>query len=71
MAQAVQQLYPDAQVTIGPVVEDGFYYDFAYKPGFSEDDFAKIEQRMSELVKQNIPIERFSLNRRSSKRVNH
>ncbi len=67
MAQAVKQLYPDAQVTIGPVVENGFYYDFAYPPGFSEDDFGKIEQRMSELVKQDIPVERFVLNREQAK----
>ena len=46
MAQAVKQLFPDAQVTIGPVIEDGFYYDFAYSPGFSHDDLEKIEDRM-------------------------
>ena len=67
MAQAVKQLYPDAQVTIGPVVENGFYYDFAYQPGFSEEDFEKIEQRMVELVKQDIPIKRFVLDRNQAK----
>ncbi len=58
LAQAVKQLFPAAQVTIGPVIEDGFYYDFSYPPGFSEDDLAKIEKKMQELVKQNFPIER-------------
>ncbi len=69
MAQAVKQLYPDAQVTIGPVIENGFYYDFAYPPGFSEDDFEKIEQRMAELAKQDIPIERFVLDRGQAKEL--
>ena len=58
MAQAVKQLFPEAQVTIGPVIEDGFYYDFAYKDGFTPDDMLAIEKRMGELVKQNIPVER-------------
>ena len=50
LAQAVKQLYPAVQVTIGPVIADGFYYDFHYPDGFSEQDLEKIEQRMSELV---------------------
>ncbi len=58
LAQAVKQLFPDAQVTIGPVIEDGFYYDFAYKDGFTPEDLKAIEKKMTELVKQNIPIER-------------
>jgi len=58
LAQAVKQLFPEAQVTIGPVIEDGYYYDFAYKNGFSPDDMAVIEKKMAELVKQDIPIER-------------
>ena len=58
MAQAVKQLFPDAQVTIGPVIEDGFYYDFAHKDGFTPEDMVAIEKRMGELVKQNIPVER-------------
>ncbi|MEA3292569.1 MAG: threonine--tRNA ligase [Pseudomonadota bacterium] len=58
LAQAVKQLYPAAQVTIGPVIEHGFYYDFAYEPGFSEEDLAVIEQRMTELAKENFPVER-------------
>ncbi|TDY02715.1 threonine--tRNA ligase [Thiohalophilus thiocyanatoxydans] len=58
LAQAVKELFPDAQVTIGPVIEDGFYYDFAYENGFSESDLEKIEQKMAELAKQDIPVER-------------
>jgi len=58
LAQAVKQLYPDAQVTIGPVIEDGFYYDFAYKRGFAEDDLRAIEARMQELAKQDQPVSR-------------
>ncbi|MCZ2292465.1 MAG: TGS domain-containing protein, partial [Burkholderiales bacterium] len=47
LAYAVKELYPDAQVTIGPVVENGFYYDFAYKRPFTPEDLAAIEQRMT------------------------
>jgi len=63
LAQATQQLYPDAQVTIGPVIDKGFYYDFAYKDGFSEQDLAKIEKKMNAIVKQNLPIERIEMSR--------
>ena len=63
LAQATQQLYPDAQVTIGPVIDNGFYYDFAYKDGFSEQDLAKIEKKMNAIVKQNLPIERQEMKR--------
>lgn len=63
LAQAVQQLYPKAQVTIGPVIENGFYYDFAYEPGFSPDDLVAIEKRMKEIVKQDLPIERSVMSR--------
>ena len=62
-AQATQQLYPKAQVTIGPVIDNGFYYDFAYKDGFSEQDLAKIEKKMNAIVKQNLPIERMEMSR--------
>lgn len=58
LAQATQMLYPNAQVTIGPVIDDGFFYDFAYKEGFSKDDLVKIEKNMNKLVKQNLKIER-------------
>ncbi|MEX1082460.1 MAG: threonine--tRNA ligase [Halofilum sp. (in: g-proteobacteria)] len=58
MAQAVKQLYPEAQVTIGPVIEDGFYYDFAYERSFTPEDLEAIETRMAELAKADYPIER-------------
>ncbi|OPY79531.1 MAG: Threonine--tRNA ligase 2 [Syntrophorhabdus sp. PtaU1.Bin153] len=58
MAQAVKDLFPGVKVAIGPSIETGFYYDFDYEPGFTEDDFAKIEARMTELVKMDIPIVR-------------
>jgi len=58
LAQAVKSLFPDAQVTIGPVIDDGFYYDFAYKEGFTESDLAKIQKKMDELVKQNHVVTR-------------
>ena len=58
LAQAVKELYPEAQVTIGPVIEDGFYYDFAFKRGFTDEDLAKIEERMREIVKRNYPVSR-------------
>ena len=58
MAEAVQELFPDAQVTIGPAIEDGFYYDFARAAPFSLDDLARIEQRMKEIVDRDEPIRR-------------
>ena len=58
MAQAVQELYPGTQVTIGPAIEDGFYYDFAREEAFTPDDLKKIEQRMHEIVKRDLPIVR-------------
>jgi threonyl-tRNA synthetase len=58
LAQAVKQLYPEAQVTIGPVIEDGFYYDFAYQRAFTEDDLKAIESRMQELARQDQPVSR-------------
>lgn len=63
LAQATQQLYPKAQVTIGPVIDNGFFYDFAYKKGFSEDDLIKIEKNMNAIVKQNLPIQRLEMKR--------
>ncbi len=63
LAQAVKQLFPDAQVTIGPVIEDGFYYDFAYPRGFTPDDLEKIEARMKELAEKDIPVERSTMGR--------
>nr|WP_010131386.1 threonine--tRNA ligase [Microbulbifer agarilyticus] len=58
LAQAVKQLYPGAQVTIGPVIDDGFYYDFAYERQFTPEDLEKIEKRMEELAKEDIPVSR-------------
>jgi len=58
MAEAVQELFPGTQVTIGPSIEDGFYYDFARDEPFSLDDLAKIEQRMKEIVDRDEKIER-------------
>ena len=58
LAQAVKRLFPEAQVTIGPVIEDGFYYDFAYEPGFSEDDLAKIEACMQEIASEKLSVSR-------------
>lgn len=63
MAQAVKQLFPEAQVTIGPVIDDGFYYDFSYEEGFTPEDLTRIEKRMEELVKQDIPIHREEISR--------
>lgn len=58
MAQAVKELFPEAQVTIGPAIENGFYYDFSYTRAFTPEDLKAIEARMDELVKKNIPIVR-------------
>lgn len=58
MAQAVQDLFPEAKVAIGPSIENGFYYDFDYAPGFTEQDLTRIEGRMKELVKLDLPIVR-------------
>ncbi len=56
LAQAVKRLFPSAQVTIGPVIEDGFYYDFAFEAGFSEDDLEKIEQCMREIAAEKLDV---------------
>jgi threonyl-tRNA synthetase len=58
LAHAVKSLFPDAQVTIGPVIENGFYYDFAYKRPFTPEDLAAIEKRMAELAKRDLPVTR-------------
>jgi threonyl-tRNA synthetase len=58
MAQAVQELYPGTQVTIGPAIEDGFYYDFARDEAFTPEDLSKIEDRMHAIVKRDLPIRR-------------
>src|SRR5690348_11272982 len=58
LAQAVKELFPDAQVTIGPVIEDGFYYDFSYKRPFTTEDLAAIEAKMAELTKADQKVSR-------------
>ncbi len=58
LAYAVKELYPDAQVTIGPVIENGFFYDFSYKRPFTPDDLAAIEARMNELARKDEPVTR-------------
>jgi threonyl-tRNA synthetase len=63
MAQAVQELFPGAQVTIGPVIENGFYYDFAYKRPFTPEDLLAIEKKMAEIVKKDLKVERKTLSR--------
>ncbi len=63
LAQAVKELFPDAQVTIGPVIEDGFYYDFAYARAFTPEDLEAIERRMTELVAKDLPVSRTVLPR--------
>jgi threonyl-tRNA synthetase len=63
LAYAVKTLFPDAQVTIGPVIENGFYYDFAYKRPFTPEDLAAIEKKMSELAKKDFPVTREELPR--------
>ena len=63
MAQAVKELYPTAEVTIGPAIENGFYYDFKYERPFTPEDLTAIEARMHELAKKDIPVERFVMDR--------
>ncbi|MGE4352149.1 MAG: threonine--tRNA ligase [Bdellovibrionales bacterium] len=63
LAEAVQELFPGTQVTIGPSIENGFYYDFARDEPFSIDDFAKIEEKMREIIKRNEPIVRQVMSR--------
>ena len=63
LAQAVQSIYPDAQVTIGPVIDNGFYYDFAFKRPFTPEDLEKFEARMKELAAADLPIHRRTLPR--------
>jgi threonyl-tRNA synthetase len=63
LAQAVKELFPEAQVTIGPVIENGFYYDFAYKRGFTDEDVTAIEKRMKELAKKGETVERTVMTR--------
>ncbi len=63
LAQAVQDLFPKAQVTIGPVIEDGFYYDFAFERAFTPEDLEKIEARMAEIASEDLPVHREVMDR--------
>ncbi|MEA1888856.1 MAG: threonine--tRNA ligase [Pseudomonadota bacterium] len=69
MAQAVQELFPGTQVTIGPAIEDGFYYDFARDEAFTPADLNKIEQKMHEIVKRDLPIQREVMDRAEAIKV--
>ena len=63
MAQAIKRLYGDVKLTIGPAIENGFYYDFDTEKHFSEEDFEKIEEEMKKIINEDLPIERYSLSR--------
>ncbi|TQV77046.1 threonine--tRNA ligase [Aliikangiella marina] len=63
LAQATQAIFPKAQVTIGPVIDDGFYYDFAFSRPFTPDDLVAIEDKMAEIVKKDLPVERTTMER--------
>ncbi|MCI0481196.1 MAG: TGS domain-containing protein, partial [Candidatus Dadabacteria bacterium] len=63
MAEAVQSLFPEAKVTIGPVIENGFYYDFEYPRGFTPEDLEKIEEKMKEIAEQKKPLVRKKVSR--------
>ena len=66
LANAVKELFPEAQVTIGPVIDEGFYYDFSYKRPFTPDDLLVIEKKMAELAKKDLPIERSIMPRKEA-----
>jgi threonyl-tRNA synthetase len=69
MAQAVQDLYQGAKITIGPSIEDGFYYDFDYEKSFSPEDLEKIETRMREIIAQDLPFDRMEVSREEAMRI--
>jgi len=69
MAQAVKSLYPDVKITIGPTIEDGFYYDFDKKIPFVPEDLEKIEGKMKEIIKENLPIKRKKLTSEEAKKI--
>ena len=66
LAQAVKRLFPRAKIAIGPAIDEGFYYDFDVEKPFTDEDKAKIEEEMKKIIKENIPIERFSLPRKEA-----
>ena len=69
MAQAVKALFPSVQMTIGPVIEDGFFYDFAFERSFTPDDLQAIEKKMQQLASENIPIVRHAMSRNAAVKV--
>jgi threonyl-tRNA synthetase len=69
MAEAVQDLFPEVKVTIGPVIEDGFYYDFDFSSGFTPEDLEKIEAKMREIIKENKPLVRKNVSREDAIRT--
>ncbi|MBR2614500.1 MAG: threonine--tRNA ligase [Clostridia bacterium] len=66
LAQAVKNIYPTCKLAIGPTIENGFYYDFEFKTPIKEEDLAKIEKEMNDIIKGNLPIERFTLSRKDA-----
>ena len=66
MAQAIKRLYPQVKLTIGPAIDNGFYYDFDTESNFSETDFEKIETEMKKIIKEDLPIERFTFPRKEA-----
>ena len=68
MAQAIRGIFPDTDLTIGPVTENGFYYDFDTPHNFTPDDFKKIEDKMAEIVKANYPITREDMSKNDAKK---
>ncbi len=66
MAQAIKRLYNDVKLTIGPSIDNGFYYDFDKEKTFSDEDFAKIEEEMKKIIKEDLPIERYTLPRQEA-----
>lgn len=69
MANAVKELFPDVKLGIGPSIEDGFYYDFYRKEPFTQEDLAKIEKKMQEIVQRDLPLERIELSREEAKKL--
>ena len=69
MAQAVKRLFPDVQITIGPVIENGFYYDFKHDRAFTPEDLERIEATMHDIVKENLPVQREELPRQEAIRL--
>ena len=66
LAQAVKTIYPTCKLAIGPTIEDGFYYDFDFKTPITQDDFAKIEEEMKKIIKNDLPISRYELDRKKA-----